>query len=82
MSFLFRSSTPAIRTLSYSPKATFSISSRFQKSVVDHTKDALKSVDRTVSDAAVTGIDKSGKFCFIKFLHDGPLEDRSLGYPS
>ena len=36
--------------------------SPYRQSVVDSAKDTLKKVDRTVSDAAVKGIEKGGMF--------------------
>ncbi|KAI9685424.1 MAG: hypothetical protein M1822_004555 [Bathelium mastoideum] len=39
----------------------FSTSPRVQKTVVDSAKDAVKKVDRTVSDAAVKGIETGEK---------------------
>ena len=58
MSFLTRTSTTTLRTLRFTPRAAFSTSVRIQKSVLDPVKDAAKTVDRTVSDAAVKGIEK------------------------
>ena len=63
MSFLTRTSTTAFRTLRFTtPRAAFSTSFRSQKSAVDSTldaaKDTLKSIDRSVSNAAVKGIEK------------------------
>lgn len=40
----------------------FSTSVRAQKSVVDSAKDAIKGVDKTVSQAAVKGIEKGGMY--------------------
>ncbi|KAK0729511.1 hypothetical protein B0H67DRAFT_466906, partial [Lasiosphaeris hirsuta] len=46
------------RTLATSaPRASFSTSIAFQKTATDSAKDALKSVDRAVSDKLVDGID-------------------------
>ncbi|KAI1609324.1 hypothetical protein EDD37DRAFT_653711 [Exophiala viscosa] len=62
MSFLY-TATPALRAvarasaLRQSPRL-FSTTLIQQKSPVDSAKDTLKSVDRAVSDAAVSGIDK------------------------
>jgi hypothetical protein len=38
----------------------FSTNARFQKSAAETVKDAAKVVDRTISDAAVKGIEKGG----------------------
>ena len=38
----------------------FSTNARFQKSAVDTLKEAAKTVDRTISDAAVKGIETGG----------------------
>lgn len=38
----------------------FSAGARFQKSPVETVKDAAKAVDRTISDAAVKGIETGG----------------------
>jgi hypothetical protein len=40
---------------------SISATAPFNKSAVDATKDTLKKADRTVSDAAVKGINKGGK---------------------
>lgn len=61
MSFLYRTSTIAVRSVRPSPRL-FSTSVRLQKDPVDATKDVLKKVDRTVSDAAVSGIEAGRKF--------------------
>ncbi|MCJ1477052.1 hypothetical protein MMC13_005723 [Lambiella insularis] len=63
MSFLTRTSTTTLRALRFSSsRAAFSTSTRFHKdpisATVDTAKDTLKSIDRTVSDAAVKGIEK------------------------
>ena len=41
----------------------FSTNARLQKSATETIKDAAKTIDRTVSDAAVKGIEKGGT-CF------------------
>jgi hypothetical protein len=41
----------------------FTTSTRLQKGPVELGKDALKKVDRVVSDAAVKGIETGGMFC-------------------
>ena len=63
MSFLTEVATRRIATLQVprtlatsAPRAAFSSSVTFQKTVVDSAKDTLKSVDRTVSDKLVDGI--------------------------
>ena len=38
----------------------FSTNARLQKSAIDSAKDGLKSIDRTVSDTLIKGIDSSG----------------------
>lgn len=38
----------------------FSTNARFQKSAAETVKDAAKVVDKTISDAAVKGIEKGG----------------------
>jgi hypothetical protein len=38
----------------------FSTNARFQKSAVDTIKEAAQAVDRTISDAAVKGIETGG----------------------
>ena len=40
----------------------FSTNARLQKSAIDTAKDGLKSIDRTVSDTLIKGIDSSGMF--------------------
>ena len=67
MSFLTRTSTTTLRTLRFAPKAPFSTSLRAHKSPVDTAKDALKAVDRTVSDAAVKGIETGGTSYIVCF---------------
>lgn len=51
----------------------FSTNVRLQKSATESVKDGLKAVDRTVSDAAVKGIEKGGMFLmnplFPSLLH-------------
>ncbi|MCJ1300970.1 hypothetical protein MMC08_003769 [Hypocenomyce scalaris] len=65
MSFLlYRVSATSARVvrvaprISVSSRSPFSISAPVAKSPLDPVKDTLKSVDRTVSDAAVKGIEK------------------------
>ena len=66
MSFLYKT-TPLLRTAARSARSSprlFSTAIVQQKSATDTVKDGLKAVDRTVSDAAVAGIDKGGTiFC-------------------
>ncbi|KAK5057860.1 hypothetical protein LTR84_011861 [Exophiala bonariae] len=62
MSFLSRT-TPILRTAvrsstTYSAPRFFSVATVHQKSATETVKDGLKAVDRTISDAAVAGIDK------------------------
>jgi hypothetical protein len=40
----------------------FSTNARLQKSATETIKDAAKVVDRTISDAAVSGIEKGGMY--------------------
>jgi hypothetical protein len=40
----------------------FTSNARLQKSATEAVKDAAKKVDRTISDAAVTGIEKGGMY--------------------
>jgi len=62
MSFLYQT-TPVLRTavrtsVTRSSPRLFSTTVVYQKSATETVKDGLKAVDRTVSDAAVAGIDK------------------------
>jgi len=57
MSLFIRAVRPASSIVA---RRTFTTSRVACKSVVDSVTDALKAVDRTVSDAAVKGIDKGG----------------------
>lgn len=67
MSFLYKVSTTSARVARVAPRiqtasrAPFSISAPTAKSALDPVKDALKAVDRTVSDAAVRGIETGGR---------------------
>lgn len=69
MSFLYRTQ-PVLRTavanIKPSPRL-FSTAVCYQKSHTDTVKDAVKSVDRTISDAAVAGIDKGGMPTELRF---------------
>lgn len=62
MSFLWKAQ-PLVRQVAIarpSPRL-FSTAVIYQKSATETVKDGLKAVDRTVSDAAVAGIDKGGE---------------------
>ena len=65
MSFLARSAQP-ISQIVRTPIATraFTVSAMRQKGPVDAAKDALKTVDRKVSDKLVGGIKVGGKLPF------------------
>lgn len=73
MSFLYQT-TPILRTavrataLQQSPRL-FSTAIVHQKSATEAVKDGLKKVDRVVSDAAVTGIDKTSMSNQPSFCH-------------
>lgn len=63
MSFLTsRMPMVARRVVNPAIVARFSTSQPTQKGPVEVTKDAINKVDRTVSDAAVKGIDKGSKY--------------------
>ncbi len=72
MSFLYRS-RPALRglTLARTSRASnpclFSTTAVQSKTATEAIKDTVKSVDRVVSDAAVSGIEKGGKPSFLPF---------------
>lgn len=53
-----------IRSLRASAPSTrlFTTNARLQKTATETVKDAAKAVDRTISDAAVKGIEKGGTF--------------------
>lgn len=59
MSFLYRT-TPVIRSAVRPSSRLFSTSIAQRKSITETAADAAKAVDRKVSDAAVSGIDKGG----------------------
>ena len=63
MSFLTRS-TPILRQAAFARQSTrlFTTTIVCQKGPIEAGKDALKGVDRAVSDTLVAGIDKGGKF--------------------
>lgn len=60
MSYLYRSQ-PALRTLSRPSYRLFTSTAIQNKSATEAVKDTAKSVDQVVSDAAVSGIEKSRK---------------------
>lgn len=61
MSFLYRSNT-LLRSVATRPSPRlFSTAVVYRKSATEAVKDGLKAVDRTVSDAAVKGIDAGSK---------------------
>lgn len=67
MSFLLLRAQPSLAALSTTRSPAirlFTTVHASQKSAPDTVKDTLKSVDRAVSDAAVTGIDKGSKANF------------------
>lgn len=55
--------------------------SPYRQSVVDSAKDTLKKVDRTVSDAAVKGIEKGGMFTPSDAVPDFMLPKESIPCP-
>ena len=76
MSFLTEAAARRVMTLQVpramaasAPRATFSSSVTFQKSVADAAKDTLKGVDRAVSDKLVDGINMGCKH------HHSPISD-------
>ena len=63
MSFLLKTARAPLAATRFTLPATaarFTTASRLAKSPVDSVKDAAKTVDRTVADAAVKGIDATG----------------------
>lgn len=56
----------------------FSTSPLARKSAVDAAADTVKSVDRTISDAAVKGIEKGGMLAFYSHTLATLLSDSSL----
>lgn len=58
--FARRSAAAAVRTAGL---RSFSAQPRLQKTATETVKDAAKAVDRTISDAAVKGIEKGGQYC-------------------
>jgi hypothetical protein len=69
---------PRTFAASSTPRAAFSISTRFQKSATESAKDTLKSVDRAVSDKLVDGINIGGtvlpcfNYCDMSFADCNP----------
>lgn len=61
MSFLYQSTRALARTSRPSVRY-FSTTLQQRKTATDTIKDSVKQVDRTVSDAAVAGIEKGGVF--------------------
>jgi hypothetical protein len=73
MSFLYRSNA-VLRSAAIRPSPRlFSTAVVYQKSATETVKDGLKAVDRTVSDAAVKGIDAGGKL----YLSDARADSSS-----
>jgi hypothetical protein len=60
MSFLYRAQT-ALRTLGRPSSRLFTTTAINSKSATEAVKDAVKGVDRTISDATVSGIEKGRK---------------------
>ena len=56
--------------------------SPYRQSVVDSAKDTLKKVDRSVSDAAVKGIEKGGMFTLGDAVPEIMLPEESIFCPS
>lgn len=63
MSFLLRTLPRHTAGLAISRRA-FATSPSAQKTVIDSAKDAVKSADKNVSQAAVSGIEKGGTYHF------------------
>ena len=51
----------AVQTPGFQAIRSISATTPYNKGPIDATKETLKKADRTVSDAAVKGIDKGGK---------------------
>ena len=66
MSFLYSTARTSLIRSSLPATRAFSISIQPRKSATDAVKDSAKKVDRTVSDAAVAGIEK-GRMCAHDF---------------
>ncbi len=63
MTFLYRIQ-PALRTLSRPSSRLFTSATIQKKSTTEAVKDAVKTVDRKISDAAVGGIETAGEHIF------------------
>jgi hypothetical protein len=61
MSFLYRTQ-PALRCLARPSSRLFTSTAIQNKSATEAVKETVKGVDRVVSDAAVTGIEKGRKY--------------------
>jgi hypothetical protein len=61
MSFLYRTQ-PALRCLARPSSRLFTSTAIQNKSATEAVKETVKDVDRAVSDAAVTGIEKGRKY--------------------
>jgi hypothetical protein len=69
MSFLYRTQ-PALRTLARPSSRLFTSTAIQNKSATEAVKDTAKTVDRKVSDAAVSGIEKGRKnIPFLRHYH-------------
>lgn len=76
MSFITETAARRVATLqiprtlaSSAPRAAFSTSIQFQKSAAETAKDALKTVDRAVSDKLVDGINVGCTFLLPPHAH-------------
>lgn len=58
---LLRTRVAVLPTTGFQAVRSISATAPYSKGPIDTTKDTLKKADRTVSDAAVKGIDKGGK---------------------
>lgn len=67
MSFLYRTK-PALRTLSLPTSRLFTSTALQKKSATETVKETARSVDRAVSDAAVSGIEKGRKISLYQPL--------------
>lgn len=66
MSFLCRAQ-PALRVIARPSSRLFTSTAIQSKSATEAVKDTVKGVDRKVSDAAVSGIEKGRKLHFLTF---------------
>lgn len=81
MSFLYRSNA-VLRSAAIRPSPRlFSTAVVYQKSATETVKDGLKAVDRTMSDAAVKGIDAGGKLYLSDARADSSSTARYLFEP-